>query len=58
MTKVSILNLIPKFKDESQRAAVDRAVDLAKFADEHDFSRYWLAEHHNSPWGVPKKLDK
>ncbi len=49
MTKVSILNLIPKFKDESQRAAVDRAVDLAKFADDHDFSRYWLAEHHNSP---------
>ena len=49
MTKVSILNLIPKFKDESQIAAIDRAVALAKFADDQDFSRYWLAEHHNSP---------
>ena len=49
MTKVSILNLIPKFKDESQRAAIDRAVELAQFADKGDFSRYWIAEHHNSP---------
>lgn len=49
MTKVSILNLIPKFRDESQIDAINRAVSLAQFADEHDFSRYWLAEHHNSP---------
>lgn len=49
MTKVSILNLIPKFKDESQIDAVGRAVSLAQFADDHDFSRYWIAEHHNSP---------
>ena len=49
MTKVSILNLIPKFKDESQMDAVGRAVSLSQFADDHDFSRYWIAEHHNSP---------
>ena len=49
MTKVSILNLIPKFRDESQIDAINRAVSLAQFADDHDFSRYWLAEHHNSP---------
>ena len=49
MTKVSILNLIPKFKDESQMDAVGRGVSLAQFADDHDFSRYWIAEHHNSP---------
>ena len=49
MTKVSILNLIPKFRDESQIDAVGRAVSLAQFADDRDFSRYWLAEHHNSP---------
>lgn len=49
MTKVSILNLIPKFRDESQIDAINRAVSLAQFADNHDFSRYWLAEHHNSP---------
>lgn len=49
MTKVSILNLIPKFKDESQMDAVGIAVSLAQFADDHDFSRYWIAEHHNSP---------
>lgn len=49
MTKVSILNLIPKFRDESQIDAINRAASLAQFADDHDFSRYWLAEHHNSP---------
>lgn len=49
MTKVSILNLIPKFRDESQIDAINRAVSLAQFADDHDFSKYWLAEHHNSP---------
>ena len=49
MTKVSILNLIPKFRDESQIDAINRAVSLAQFADDYDFSRYWLAEHHNSP---------
>lgn len=49
MTKVSILNLIPKFRDESQIDAINRAVSLAQFADDHDFSRYWLAEHHNNP---------
>ena len=49
MTKVSILNLIPKYKDETQKDSVDRAVRLAKFADQRDFSRYWIAEHHNSP---------
>lgn len=49
MTKVSILNLIPKFRDESQIDAINRAVSLAQFADDHDFYRYWLAEHHNSP---------
>lgn len=49
MTKVSILNLIPKYTHETQKDAVDRAVRLAQFADKGDFSRYWIAEHHNSP---------
>lgn len=49
MTKVSILNLIPKYAHESQTEAVDRAVKLAQFADKRDFNRYWIAEHHNSP---------
>lgn len=49
MTKVSILNLIPKFNDETLKDAYDRAVKLAQFADNADFTRYWVAEHHNSP---------
>lgn len=49
MTKISILNLIPKYTHETQKEAVERAVRLAQFADKRDFSRYWIAEHHNSP---------
>lgn len=49
MTKVSILNLVPKYKDETMKDAFNRAVNLAQFADKRDFSRYWVAEHHNSP---------
>lgn len=49
MTKLSILNLVPKYKDETKKDAFDRAVKLAQFADSRSFERYWVAEHHNSP---------
>lgn len=49
MTKLSILNLVPKYKGESNKDAYDRALKLAQFADKNDFERYWLTEHHNSP---------
>lgn len=49
MTKLSILNLVPKYKDETKKDAYARAVRLAQFADKHSFERYWVAEHHNSP---------
>ncbi|MFP5527256.1 MsnO8 family LLM class oxidoreductase [Peptococcus simiae] len=47
-TKISILNLIPKYQDETQKEAFERALGLARFAEENDFSRYWVAEHHNT----------
>lgn len=49
MTKISVLNLVPKYNDETMTDAFERAVALAQFADKHDFLRYWVAEHHNSP---------
>ena len=49
MTKISVLNLVPKYKDETMTESFERAVALAQFADKHDFLRYWVAEHHNSP---------
>lgn len=48
MTKVSVLNLVPKYSHETMKESFDRAINLAKFADKHDFTRYWVAEHHNS----------
>ncbi len=49
MTKLSILNLVPKYLGESYKDAYDRALKLAQFADKNNFQRYWLTEHHNSP---------
>lgn len=47
-TKISILNLIPKYQHETMKAAFDRAVALAQFAEKNNFTRYWVAEHHNT----------
>ena len=46
--KISILNLIPRFIDETTQQSVNRGLELAKWADGQKFERYWVAEHHNS----------
>jgi hypothetical protein len=45
--EVSILNLVPIRKGSDAKGAIDAAVRLAKFAEEIDIKRYWVAEHHN-----------
>ncbi|MDU4806091.1 MAG: MsnO8 family LLM class oxidoreductase, partial [Enterococcus faecalis] len=46
--KISILNLIPRFIDETSQQSINRGLELAKWADGQNFERYWVAEHHNS----------
>lgn len=46
--KLSILDLVPRFKDESIKNAIDRTTNLGIFADKLGYDRFWLAEHHNS----------
>lgn len=47
-TAYSILDLAVISKGKSLRETFDDSVALAKLADTEGFTRYWLAEHHNS----------
>ncbi len=46
---VSVLNLAPIRKGQNGKDAIDAMVDLAKVTEEMGYTRYWIAEHHNSP---------
>jgi len=46
---LSILDVSPVLSGSSSSQALRNTIDLAKFADRRGFTRYWLAEHHNSP---------
>ena len=45
---VSILDVSPIPSGSSSSQALHNTIDLAKYADSRGFTRYWLAEHHNS----------
>lgn len=45
--KLSLLNLVPRLYDESEKDAIDRAVKLAQLVEQLGYQRYWVAEHHN-----------
>lgn len=45
---VSILDVSPVLSGSTSSQALRNTIDLARFADSHGFTRYWLAEHHNS----------
>ncbi len=47
--RLSILDLSPVPSGSSNREALFNTLDLARFADERGYDRYWLAEHHNTP---------
>jgi luciferase family oxidoreductase group 1 len=46
---LSILDVSPVTDGSSSAQALRNTIDLARFADERGFTRFWLAEHHNSP---------
>lgn len=50
MTDLSILNLAPFREGESFTDAVDNLVNLAQHAERLGYTRYWIAEHHNTPY--------
>ncbi|WP_309086843.1 LLM class flavin-dependent oxidoreductase [Domibacillus sp.] len=46
---VSVLNLAPIRKGQKPKEAIDSMIDLAQAAEKMGYSRYWIAEHHNTP---------
>jgi luciferase family oxidoreductase group 1 len=49
MVPLSILDLSPVSAGSSPAQALRNTLDLARFADNIGFKRYWVAEHHNLP---------
>ncbi|WP_436859845.1 LLM class flavin-dependent oxidoreductase [Staphylococcus caeli] len=47
--KLSALNLVPIREGQDDKAALDDMVTLAQNLESLDYSRYWIAEHHNAP---------
>ncbi|MFC4023771.1 LLM class flavin-dependent oxidoreductase [Oceanobacillus longus] len=45
--KLSILDQAPVTKGSSTREALEATIELAQFADELGYTRYWVAEHHD-----------
>ena len=46
---VSVLNLAPIREGQGAKEAIDSMVDLARATESMGYTRYWVAEHHNSP---------
>ncbi len=46
---LSILDVSPIVSGSNSSQALRNSIDLARFADARGYTRYWLAEHHNSP---------
>lgn len=46
---VSLLNLVPIRKGQGAKEAIEAAVDLAQATEKMGYTRYWIAEHHNTP---------
>ncbi len=49
MALLSILDLVRITEATDARAALDNARDLAHHAEQWDYNRIWVAEHHNFP---------
>lgn len=47
--RLSVLDLTPVRTDQSTPDALAATMRLAKIADDLDYTRYWVAEHHNIP---------
>nr|MBC7613964.1 LLM class flavin-dependent oxidoreductase [Pseudopedobacter sp.] len=46
--KLSVLDQTPIRKGSNAAESLQESIELAKFADELGYTRYWLSEHHNS----------
>lgn len=46
---LSVLNLVPLRTGEGPKEAIDAMVDLAQAVEQMGYTRYWIAEHHNTP---------
>jgi luciferase family oxidoreductase group 1 len=49
MTPLSVLDLTPVPAGATAGQAIRNTVELARHADRLGYTRYWLAEHHNTP---------
>jgi luciferase family oxidoreductase group 1 len=47
MVPLSVLDLSPVTSGASAAVALHNSLDLARFADQRGYTRYWVAEHHN-----------
>ena len=47
--RLSVLDLSPVPSGSTSSQALRNTLDLARLADELGYTRYWLAEHHNTP---------
>jgi luciferase family oxidoreductase group 1 len=47
--RLSVLDLSPVASGSTSIDALRNTLDLARLADELGYTRYWLAEHHNTP---------
>jgi luciferase family oxidoreductase group 1 len=47
--RLSVLDVSPVATGSSSSEALRNTLDLARLADKLGFTRYWLAEHHNTP---------
>jgi len=47
--RLSVLDLTPVRTDQCTSHALAATMRLAKIADDRDYTRYWVAEHHNIP---------
>ncbi|KQL54101.1 hypothetical protein AN964_11740 [Heyndrickxia shackletonii] len=45
---VSVLNLAPIREGQTTKEAIDSMVDLAQAVEKMGYTRYWIAEHHNT----------
>src|SRR3954471_17546190 len=49
MIPLSVLDLSPIVEGAAAADALRNTLDLARYAEQWGFRRYWLAEHHNMP---------
>jgi luciferase family oxidoreductase group 1 len=47
--RLSVLDLSPVATGSTSSDALRNTLDLARLADQLGYTRYWLAEHHNTP---------